>query len=83
MEPKLNQTNRSHFTGTAPELPIDTRLTQGGAKIMVEDMRPKEVIISQKLATLQPKLLQIKQPAYMLELGRLQNQRTCAMKHTN
>ena len=41
-------------------LPIDTRLTQGGAKIMVEDMRPKEVIISQKLASLQPKLLEIR-----------------------
>ena len=40
-------------------LPIDTRLTYGGAKMLLDELRPKELIISSKLAPLSLKLSEI------------------------
>ena len=39
--------------------PIDTRLTQGGARMLMDEIRPKELIISHKLASTMPKLVEL------------------------
>ena len=41
-------------------LPIDTRMTQGSAKLQMEDWKPKELIISHKMSQQYQKLNEIR-----------------------
>jgi len=58
-EPDLPQSLYRDRGRSVHYLPIDTRLTHGGAKMLLDDLRPKELIISQKLNPLSVKLSEI------------------------
>ena len=59
-EPNFHQSVYRDRRGTVTYLPIDTRMTQGSAKLQMEDWKPKELIISQKMSQQYQKLNEIR-----------------------
>jgi len=58
-EPNFHQSVYRDRRGTVIYLPIDTRMTQGSAKLQMEDWKPKELIISHKMSQQYQKLNEI------------------------
>ena len=59
-EPNFHQSVYRDRRGTVTYLPIDTRMTQGSAKLQMEDWKPKELIISHKMSQQYQKLNEIR-----------------------